>query len=133
MTEFKLEGVQIQPCFLCREQITSKSNSIKVMGNIWHKKCFTCHQCKQKITATKFPKYAGEKYCSEKCVKAASQTIDKDKLCAECGRLLNMQSLDLGGIKLHPLCFKCFKCKKKLKGDYVEENGKIYCSSKCAQ
>jgi len=131
VTEHKLEGVQIQPCFQCREQITSKSASIKVQGNLWHKKCFKCQECKQKITATKFPKFQGEKYCSEKCVKVAALSMDKDKLCAECGRGLNFQILDLGGIKVHPSCFKCFKCKKKLKGDFMDEAGKIYCGQKC--
>jgi len=119
--EYKCGKAEIQKCQHCREQVTYYSTCLRAFGNIWHAKCLKCDLCGKKIEEGKFPKVVGQKFCSESCARKVEQDQPKEagKICKGCDKALGLQFMEVGDDKYHNQCFACYKCKKRLRGDYI--------------
>jgi len=130
----RLKGSETVKCEQCRMWITSSEQAVKALGFLWHPKCFTCNECKNRISDAKFPRLGLDSFCSKACAKKADEAESAStKVCAECGKALGLQFMDMGGRLVHNRCLTCAKCKKMIRGDYTEDDsGKVFCS-KCVK
>lgn len=111
-------------CKGCGEVIKGKSISSadgRLSGR-YHKNCFVCKTCVEPFQTATFYVIDDAPYCERHYHKL------NDSICTTCDRGIEGQYLESAGKqKFHPECLRCSDCKRNLRHDYFEMNGRIYC------
>lgn len=111
-------------CKACRQPIKGKSVSSadgRLTGR-YHKECFTCTTCIEPFATSTFYVLDDAPYCERHYHKL------NNSCCHECDRGIEGQYLETERRqKYHPNCLTCTDCRRTLKDDYFEMNGKVYC------
>ena len=111
-------------CKGCGEAIKGKSVSSadgRLTGR-YHKQCFVCVTCSEPFTASTFYVINDAPYCERHYHKL------NGSVCSTCDRGIEGQYLETERKqKYHPGCLTCADCKRSLRHDYFEMNGRVYC------
>lgn len=111
-------------CKGCSEPIRGKSVSSadgRLTGK-YHKHCFVCKTCREPFPSATFYVHDNSPYCERHYHKI------NGSVCKTCDKGIEGQYLESAGKqKFHPGCLACADCKRLLKNDYFEMNGKVYC------
>lgn len=90
----------IGKCGMCNKPI--QEDGCTAFGKVYHKACFKCHACKQKIQG-KFFERGGKPYCEKDYIKLADA-------CSSCGLPVKGDCIESSGKVFHPGCMKCYVC-----------------------
>jgi len=111
-------------CKGCREAIKGKSVSSadgRLTGR-YHKQCFVCKTCSEPFSTATFYVIDDAPYCERHYHKL------NGSMCQTCDRGIEGEYLETERKqKYHPHCLTCTDCRKTLKDDYFEMNGRVYC------
>ncbi|CAD6440447.1 1d6e5f77-8c1c-4b14-be2a-0f7363d5ab61 [Sclerotinia trifoliorum] len=111
-------------CKACTLPIKGKSVSSadgRLTGR-YHKPCFVCTTCRAPFLTSEFYVHNDAPYCEHHYHQL------NNSLCHGCDRGIEGQYLESEKKeKFHPTCLNCADCKRNLRHDYFEMNGKIYC------
>jgi hypothetical protein len=111
-------------CKGCGEPIKGpsvKSADGRLTGR-YHKQCFRCKTCSEPFQTSTFYVINDAPYCEHHYHKL------NGSICSSCDRGIEGQCLEtVGAKKYHPQCLTCGDCKRSLRGDYFEMNGRVYC------
>jgi len=111
-------------CKGCSKPITGKSISSadgRLTGR-YHKECFACTTCLEPFKTSTFYVINDAPYCDWHYHKL------NGSVCATCDKGIEGQYLESERKKkFHPKCLTCADCKRTLRHDYFEENGRVYC------
>jgi hypothetical protein len=111
-------------CKGCGEPIKGpsvKSADGRLTGR-YHKQCFMCKTCSEPFRTSTFYVINDAPYCEHHYHKL------NGSICSTCNRGIEGQCLEAEGKqKFHPQCLTCADCKRSLRGDYFEMNGRVYC------
>lgn len=87
-----------------------------------NKKCFACQTCNEPFATATFYVLDDAPYCERHYHKL------NNSMCHSCDRGIEGQYLETQRLqKFHPTCLTCSDCRRVLKRDYFEMNGKVYC------
>lgn len=88
----------------------------------YHKSCFVCNTCREAFATASFYVLGDAPYCERHYHKL------NNSMCTSCDRGIEGQYLETERKqKFHAHCFSCADCKRILKQDYFEMNGRFYC------
>ncbi|KAI4217028.1 MAG: hypothetical protein LQ351_000336 [Letrouitia transgressa] len=111
-------------CRGCGDLIKGKSVSSadgRLTGR-YHRSCFVCKTCQEPFQTADFYVLDNHPYCGRHYHQLSGS------LCASCDRGIEGQYLETElKKKFHPHCFTCQDCRRILRDDYFEMNGKTYC------
>lgn len=111
-------------CKGCGEAIKGKSVSSadgRLTGR-YHKACFVCATCSEPFQTATFYVIDDSPYCERHYHKL------NGSVCNTCDKGIEGQYLESERKqKFHPSCLTCADCKRTLRHDYFEMNGKVYC------
>lgn len=111
-------------CKGCGEAIKGKSVSSadgRLTGR-YHKQCFVCATCSEPFQTSTFYVIDDAPYCERHYHKL------NGSVCTTCDKGIEGQYLESERKqKFHPRCLTCSDCKRNLRNDYFEMNGKVYC------
>lgn len=111
-------------CRGCGDLIKGKSVSSadgRLTGR-YHRSCFVCKTCQEPFQTADFYVLDNHPYCGRHYHQLSGS------LCASCDRGIEGQYLETElKQKFHPHCFTCQDCRRILRDDYFEMNGKTYC------
>lgn len=111
-------------CKGCGEAIKGKSVSSadgRLTGR-YHKQCFVCATCSEPFQTSTFYVIDDSPYCERHYHKL------NGSVCDTCDKGIEGQYLESERKqKFHPGCLTCADCKRNLRNDYFEMNGKVYC------
>jgi len=111
-------------CKGCGEAIKGKSVSSadgRLTGR-YHKQCFVCKTCSEPFSTATFYVIDDAPYCERHYHKL------NGSMCQACDRGIEGQYLETERKqKYHPTCLTCSDCRRVLRDDYFEMNGKVYC------
>ncbi|KAL2071495.1 hypothetical protein VTL71DRAFT_12730 [Oculimacula yallundae] len=111
-------------CKGCSEPIKGKSVSSadgRLTGR-YHKQCFVCKTCAEPFQTATFYVIDDSPYCERHYHKL------NGSVCRSCNRGIEGQYLESERKeKFHPGCLTCADCKRNLRHDYFEMNGRVYC------
>lgn len=111
-------------CKGCGEAIKGKSVSSadgRLTGR-YHKQCFVCATCYEPFQASTFYVINNAPYCERHYHKL------NGSVCSTCDKGIEGQYLESERKqKYHPGCLTCSDCKKSLRHDYFEMDGRVYC------
>lgn len=111
-------------CKGCGEAIKGKSISSadgRLTGR-YHKGCFVCKTCVEPFQTSTFYVIDDAPYCERHYHKL------NGSVCTTCDKGIEGQYLESAGKqKFHPECLKCSDCRRNLRNDYFEMNGRVYC------
>jgi hypothetical protein len=111
-------------CKGCGDPIKGKSISSadgRLTGR-YHKGCFVCATCSEPFQTSTFYVINDAPYCERHYHKLNGST------CAACDKGIEGQYLESERKqKFHPVCLTCADCKRTLKNDYFEMDGRVFC------
>jgi hypothetical protein len=111
-------------CKGCGEPIKGRSVSSadgRLTGR-YHKQCFMCKTCSEPFQTSTFYVINDAPYCEHHYHKL------NGSICSTCDRGIEGQYLESERKqKFHPQCLTCADCKRTLRNDYFEMNGRVYC------
>lgn len=111
-------------CKGCGEPIKGKSVSSadgRLTGR-YHKQCFVCKTCSEPFQTATFYVINDAPYCEHHYHKL------NGSVCTGCDKGIEGQYLESERKqKFHPGCLTCADCKRNLRNDYFEMNGRVYC------
>ncbi|PVH80797.1 hypothetical protein DL98DRAFT_184626 [Cadophora sp. DSE1049] len=111
-------------CKGCGEAIKGKSVSSadgRLTGR-YHKQCFVCKTCSEPFQTATFYVMDDSPYCERHYHKL------NGSVCTTCDKGIEGQYLESERKeKFHPGCLTCADCKRTLRHDYFEMNGRVYC------
>jgi hypothetical protein len=111
-------------CKGCGEAIKGKSVSSadgRLTGR-YHKHCFVCKTCQEPFQTSTFYVINDAPYCERHYHKL------NGSVCQTCDKGIEGQYLESERKqKFHPGCLTCADCKRTLRNDYFEMNGRVYC------
>ena len=111
-------------CKGCGEVIKGKSVSSadgRLTGR-YHKQCFVCKTCQEPFQTSTFYVINDAPYCERHYHKL------NGSVCQTCDKGIEGQYLESERKhKFHPGCLTCADCKRTLRNDYFEMNGRVYC------
>ncbi|KAF4633668.1 hypothetical protein G7Y89_g4449 [Cudoniella acicularis] len=111
-------------CKGCSEPIKGKSISSadgRLTGR-YHKQCFVCKTCSEPFQTSTFYVIDDAPYCERHYHKL------NGSVCTTCDKGIEGQYLESERKqKFHPGCLTCADCKRTLRNDYFEMNGRVYC------
>jgi len=111
-------------CKGCREPIKGKSISSadgRLTGR-YHKDCFVCATCHEPFQTSTFYVIDDAPYCERHYHKL------NGSCCTTCDKGIEGQYLESERKqKYHPECLTCTDCRRTLRNDYFEMNGRVYC------
>jgi uncharacterized CHY-type Zn-finger protein len=111
-------------CKGCSEPIKGKSVSSadgRLTGR-YHKQCFVCTTCLEPFQTATFYVIRDAPYCERHYHKL------NGSVCTTCDKGIEGQYLESERKqKFHPNCLTCADCKRNLRSDYFEMNGRVYC------
>ncbi|KAH6682592.1 hypothetical protein B0J14DRAFT_612752 [Halenospora varia] len=111
-------------CKGCGEAIKGKSISSadgRLTGR-YHKQCFVCKTCSEPFQTATFYVIDDAPYCERHYHKL------NGSMCTTCDKGIEGQYLESERKqKFHPGCLTCADCKRNLRHDYFEMNGRVYC------
>lgn len=109
-------------CGACRQKITD-AEYVQALEKDWHSLCFTCSQCKQRLSSWYFERDK-KLYCQKDYWSQFGES------CQGCAQLIAGPVMVAGEHKFHPDCFVCSKCQAYIgDGDSyaLVERSKLYC------
>ncbi|XP_071478976.1 LIM domain kinase 1-like [Diadema antillarum] len=109
-------------CAACRQRI-SDAEYVQALDSDWHTLCFTCSQCKQRLSSW-YHERDKKLYCQKDYWAKFGES------CQGCGQLIAGPVMVAGEHKFHPDCFVCSKCQTYIgDGDSyaLVERSKLYC------
>ena len=113
-------------CGACGQAITEDDKWVHALNRDFHRKCFSCSDCKQNMSQGKYFEHGDHAVC-EKC-QIASQAK-----CPKCHEAILPEQAALKALEgtWHASCFECASCHKKLGTDssrtFREKAGSPYC------
>ncbi|CAH1981587.1 unnamed protein product [Acanthoscelides obtectus] len=109
-------------CVKCGEKIIGENSGCTAMDQLYHTKCFTCHQCAINLQGKPFYALEGNPYCEEDYL----NTLEK---CCVCQKPILDRILRATGKPYHPKCFCCVVCGKSLDGIpfTVDATNQVHC------
>jgi hypothetical protein len=111
-------------CKGCGEAIRGKSVSSadgRLTGR-YHKQCFVCQTCSEPFQTATFYVHNDSPYCERHYHKL------NGSVCTTCDKGIEGQYLEgERNQKFHPDCLTCSDCKRLLRSDYFEVNGRVFC------
>mmetsp|Transcript_125537 Transcript_125537/g.187494 ORF Transcript_125537/g.187494 Transcript_125537/m.187494 type:complete len:123 (-) Transcript_125537:24-392(-) len=110
-------------CGACGKPIEEGASfAINAFGSVWHKGCFNCAQCGERIFS--FAKFFDNGEGKPKCAVCFKK---KAPTCGICKKTIEGQFREAHDQTYHDDCFRCCKCNKKFeKGGSFEDEGKLY-------
>jgi len=115
-------------CALCQRDITNESYAIMALGKRFHKECFKCNRCGQRLFS--FAKFYQDDNGMPLCAKCNSQDMP---VCAACGKPVTGRYIVAAGRSFHPNCCVCAGCHKPFGPEgFFEDGGKLW-HLNCAQ
>ncbi|XP_066921912.1 LIM domain kinase 2-like isoform X2 [Clytia hemisphaerica] len=118
-------GIPIK-CNKCLKVIKRQSETVLALQNTWHKHCFRCITCKERLRKVYYS-WKGELYCKKHYLEKYAH------FCHICHKPISGLLMVSGEISFHHECFKCCKCRILIghQENYVfEERSRLYCK-KC--
>ncbi|KAM3963292.1 uncharacterized protein ACR2FA_002657 [Aphomia sociella] len=109
-------------CVKCNEKVVGESSGCTAMDNMYHIKCFSCHQCNINLQGKPFYAVDGQPFCEIDYY----ETLEK---CSVCYKPILDRILRATGKPYHPTCFTCVVCGKSLDGIpfTVDAMNQIHC------
>ena len=113
-------------CQKCQEAIGISSTKVTVGTHAWHKECFSCKRCREKLQEKKYYIVDGDLLCLE---------CKGDQAAAQCHGCKNAISSTVSFIQhkkysWHVECFKCVVCQTWLaNGEFHEINDNLTCTN----
>ncbi|XP_076257178.1 Wilms tumor protein 1-interacting protein-like isoform X2 [Rhynchophorus ferrugineus] len=109
-------------CVKCGDKIVGENSGCTAMDQIYHIKCFTCHQCAINLQGKPFYALDGHPFCEEDYL----NTLEK---CCVCQKPILDRILRATGKPYHPGCFCCVVCGKSLDGIpfTVDATNRVHC------
>jgi len=104
-------------CGICNKIVTDEGCT--AFGKFYHKECFKCTKCKQKITG-KFFERNGKPYCEKDFSKLQDE-------CCICKQKIKGDAIELAKKHYHPDCCKCQICGETVRGKYYTHAGLPMC------
>ncbi|KAL4459834.1 hypothetical protein ABPG74_003360 [Tetrahymena malaccensis] len=115
-------------CAKCNEQIND-AKCVIVGEKYYHENHFTCSSCSADLSTQQYHQENDDDYY---CVDCYSKNIAPK--CAACGLAILENIVQLAdGVELHNECFVCFKCKKCLTAEYVQDEDKHIVCNECLE
>jgi len=115
--QVKTVNKTIGNCGICKKLITDEG--MTAFGKFYHKDCFKCCVCKQKISG-KFFERGGKPYCAKDFAKLQDE-------CCICKQKIKGDAIELAKKHYHPECCKCQMCGETVRGKYYVHNGQPIC------
>eukprot|EP00727_Mastigamoeba_balamuthi_P009993 m51a1_g5616 putative lim zinc finger domain containing protein (167) ;mRNA; f:753914-754552 len=109
-------------CYGCGKMVVpSDSYAISALGGNWHKDCFKCSKCGEKLFSfSKFFEDNGRPVCN-KC------NHKQVPFCASCHEKVDGEYVMTNNKPFHKACFKCAKCGQQFGEDgFYEDRGKLW-------
>lgn len=95
--------------------------AVVACGESFHRECFACHVCGDRLDAEQFYQFEGKFFCE----KDKQECLNKCKVCDD---FIAEGSVHAEGSFFHPSCFKCDSCTVILTGEfYVGPKGEYIC------
>ncbi|KAI9141839.1 hypothetical protein BKA69DRAFT_1156944 [Paraphysoderma sedebokerense] len=113
-------------CGKCGEIIDGEC--INAIDQRWHKECFSCVNCRLRLAGVPFMRLNDKPYCKgchDDAVK--EEQVILQNLCLRCKKPIDGEVFFYKDGKYHAYHFNCTLCKKELKTDCKEHEGKLYC------
>jgi len=111
-------------CKGCGDAIVGKSVSSadgRLTGR-YHKACFVCKTCSAPFATATFYVHADAPYCER------HYHQHNNSVCVSCDRGIEGPYLETERkTKHHPNCLTCTDCRRVLRDDYFEMNGRVFC------
>jgi hypothetical protein len=104
-------------CPTCNKSI--QEDGCTAFGKVYHKACFKCFVCKQKIQGKFFEK-DGKPYCA----KDYQKSMDS---CTVCNQPIKGDSVVSNNKSFHPECMECYVCGERLRGVFFTFEDKPIC------
>lgn len=115
-------------CALCRQSITNESFAISALGKKWHKECFKCNRCGQRLFS--FAKFFEDDNGMPLCARCNVKDMPR---CAVCGKPIEGRYIVGGNKSYHPDCCRCAGCGQPFGPEgFFEDGGKLW-HLNCAQ
>ena len=117
-------------CALCHRDITNESYAIMALGKRFHKECFKCNRCGQRLFS--FAKFFQDDNGMPLCAKCNTKDMPR---CSVCKRPITGRYIVAAGRNFHPECCVCAGCGKPFGPEgFFEEAGEMWhleCARKC--
>ncbi|EGW09341.1 four and a half LIM domains protein 1 [Cricetulus griseus] len=109
-------------CKGCNEHIVVGDQNVEYKGDVWHKNCFVCSNCKEVIgTESFFPRDEGFF-----CVSCHEAKFSKQ--CVKCNQPITSGGISYQDQPWHTECFICDSCSQQLGGQrFTAVDNKYYC------
>lgn len=109
-------------CIKCNGKVIGENSGCTAMGNMYHVKCFCCHECNLNLQGKPFYAVDDQPYCEVDYY----ETLEK---CCVCSNPILDRILRATGKPYHPNCFTCVECGKSLDGIpfTVDAMNQIHC------
>lgn len=115
-------------CAACHEAITNESFAISALGKKFHKECFKCARCGQRLFS--FAKFFEDENGMPLCARCNSQDMPH---CAGCGKPIMGKYIVAANKSYHPDCCRCAGCGQPFGPEgFFEDGGKLW-HLNCAQ
>jgi len=109
-------------CALCHKDITSESYAIMALGKRFHKECFKCNRCGQRLFS--FAKFFQDDNGMPLCAKCNTQDMPR---CSQCGKPVTGRYIVAAGKSFHPECCVCAGCGQPFGPEgFFEDGGKLW-------
>jgi len=101
-------------CAKCMRPVVGEY--VEANGRMYHKECWICTDCKRPIAGKYFAEDNGAFLCSS-CKESHAPK------CPVCRRPIMGRYVTVNGSCLHPECFTCGSCQKRIEGQYFVDEG----------
>jgi len=109
-------------CAACHKDITNESYAIMALGKRFHKECFKCNRCGQRLFS--FAKFFQDDNGMPLCAKCNTQDMPR---CAGCGKPITSRYIVAAGKSFHPDCCVCAGCHQPFGPEgFFEDGGKLW-------
>jgi len=109
-------------CAYCLKDIYNESYAIMALGKRFHKDCFKCNRCNQRLFS--FAKFYQDDNGMPLCAKCNAQDVPQ---CAECGKPCTGRYIIAAGKAFHQGCCVCAGCHQPFGPEgFYEDCGKLW-------
>ncbi|KAJ1937116.1 hypothetical protein EC988_007984, partial [Linderina pennispora] len=99
----------------------STKDSVHALDAWWHRRCFTCQECRKPFPDKSFYVFEQMPYCRFDYHRL------NGSLCAACHDPIEGPCAQVYEGRFHPHCFACDVCKDPLRDVYYNLNGRFLC------
>lgn len=109
-------------CAKCNKAITNESFAVSALGKKWHKECFSCSVCHERLFS--FARFFQDENGMPVCAKCNAKDVPR---CCACGKPVHGKYIIACGKNFHEECCRCAGCGKPFGPEgFFEDGGKLW-------